>query len=121
MRGSIERFRGARLFAVGGRRILRVTLLLAFRNGGPGTFAFERTLEGRPFGWGAGWSAGGDWFPPTRSGRDRLRGGRTHTIASEAMAVGAVTAAAVVVGPVTAEVGEGSTPALCPLALKEAA
>ena len=98
-----------------------MTRLLAFRNGGPGPFTFERALEGRPFRWGAGWSAGGDWFPSTWSGRDRLRGSRTHTIASEAAAVGAVTAVAAVVGPVTAEVGEGSAPAPCPLALKEAA
>ncbi len=110
---AIERFRGACLFALGGRGVLRATLLLAFRGGGPGPFGFERAVEGRPVRGGAGWSATGGRFPPSWSGRDRLRGGRTHTIAS--VVAGAARVAAV--APVTAAVVEGSAPASCPLGL----
>lgn len=113
VRETIEGFRGARRFTVGGRGALRVTLLLAFRNGGPGRFSFERALEGRPFRGGTRWSAGENRFPSTGSGDDRLRGGRAHTIASEAVAP-PVAMGAVVEGRAVALVS-------CPLGLKEAA
>lgn len=113
VRETVERFRGARRFTGGGRGALRVTLLLAFRNGGPGRFSVERALEGRPFRGGARWSTGGNRFPPAGSGDDRLRGGWAHTIASETVAP------PVAMGAVAE--GRAVAPVSCPLALKEAA
>jgi hypothetical protein len=76
-------------------------LLLAFRNGGPGRFDFEGAVEGHRFGGGAGGSAAGERFSPTRGRfsrtRDRfsftgsaeggLGGGGGHAIASEGVAI----------------------------------